>query len=155
MTRTGITDSTGNLGGGVLILVENNLIYSPLSTQHYFSLDPSYDYLANTVKIKGASPIHLFILYVPPIHSSSSVSCSKFFSPFLLLSSPTTYIFGNSNCHHSSWDSQSPENQLGKDLFDWLLSSDLLPLNNPDHHTLLHCTTGDHSSLGLSLFLPL
>ena len=29
------------------------------------------------------------------------------------------------------------EDQSGKDLFDWLLSSDLLPLNNPKHHTLL------------------
>ena len=89
-----------------------------------------------TVKINGASPIHLFNVYVPPICSSSSDSRPKSFSPFLLPSSPTTYIFGDFNSHHSSWDSHSPEDQSGKDLFDWLLSSDLLPLNNPEHHTL-------------------
>ena len=45
----------------------------------------------------------------------------------------------------------SPEDQSGKDLFDWLLSSDLLPLNNPEHHTLLHRATGNRSSPDLSL----
>ena len=109
------------------------------------------DHLAITVKIKGASPIHLFNVYVPPIHSSSSDSRPKSFSPFLLPSSPTTYIFGDFNGHHSSWDSHSPEDQSGKDLFDWLLSSDLLPINNPEHHTLLHHATGNCSSPNLSL----
>ena len=52
--------------------------------------------------------------------------------------SPTTYIFGDFNCHHSSCDSHTPEDQSGKDLFDWLHSSDLLPLNNCQHHTLPH-----------------
>ena len=45
----------------------------------------------------------------------------------------------------------TPEDQLGKDLFDWLLSSDLLPLKNHNHHTLLHRATGNRSSLDLSL----
>ena len=40
---------------------------------------------------------------------------------------------------------------VGKYLFDWLLSSDLLPLNNPEHHTLLHRATGNRSSPDLSL----
>ena len=151
MTRRGTTNSTGNLGGGVLILVKNGLSYTSLSTQSLSSLDPSSDYLAIAVKIKGAAPIHLFNVYVPPIRSSSSDSRPKSFSPFLLPSSPTTYIFGDFNSHHSSWDSHLPEDHSGKDLFDWLLSSDLLPLNNPEHHTLLHRATGNRSSPDLSL----
>ena len=139
--RRGTTDSTGNLGGSVLILVKNGLTYSFLSTQHLSSLDPSSIYLAITVKIKGASPTHLFNFYVPPICFSDSRPKS-----FLLSSFPTTYIFGDFNCHHSSWDSHSPEDQFGKDLFDWLLSSGLLLLNNPDHRTLLRCATGNRSS---------
>ena len=148
MTR-GTTNSTGNLGKGVLILVKNGLSYTSLSTQSLSSLDPSSDYLAIAVKIKGATPIHLF--NVLPIHSSSSNSCPKSFSPFLLPSSPTTYIFGDFNSHHSSWDSHSLEDQSGKDLFDWLRSSDLLPLNNPEHYTLLYRATGNRSSPDLSL----
>ena len=151
MTRRGTTNSTGNLGGGVLILVKNGLTYTSLSTQSLSSLDPSSDYLAIAVKVKGASHIHLFNVYVPPILSSSSNSHPKSFSPFLLPSSPTTYIFGDFNSHHSFWDSHSPEDQSGKDLFDWLLSSDLLPLNNPEHHTLLHRATGNPPSHYLSL----
>ena len=150
MTRRGTTNSTGNLGGGVLILVKNGLTYTSLSTQSLSSLDPSSDYLAIAVKVKGASPIHLFNVCVRPIRSSSD-SRPKSFSPFLLPSSPTTYIFGDFNSHHSSWDSHSPEDQSGKELFDWLLSSDLLPLNNLDHHTLLHRAIGNRSSLDLTL----
>ena len=150
MTRRGTTNSTENLGGGVLILFKNGLIYSSLCAQHLSSLDPCSDYLAITV---GTLPIHLFNLCVPPIHSSSDDSCPKSFSPFPLASSPTAYIFDDFKCHHSSWDSHSPDDQLGKDLFDWLLSSDLLPLNNPDHPTLLHRSTRNRFSPDLSLSL--
>ena len=57
MTRRGTTNSTGNLGGGVLILLKNGLTYTSLSTQSLSSLDPISDYLAIAVKVKGASPI--------------------------------------------------------------------------------------------------
>ena len=30
----------------------------------------------------------------------------------------------------------------GKEVFDWVISSDLLPLNYPDTPTLLHCSSG-------------
>ena len=150
MTRRGTTNSTGNLGSVVLILFKNGLTYTSLSTQSLSSLDPSSDYLAIAVKIKRASPIHLFNVYVPPIRSSFD-SRPKSFLPFFLPSSSTTYIFGDFNSHHSSWDSHSPEDQSGKYLFDWLLSSDFLPINNPEHYTLLHRATGNRSHPDLSL----
>ena len=151
MRGRGTTNSMGNLGGGVLILVKKGLTYTSLSTRSLSFIAPSSDYLAIAVKTKGASPIHFFNVYVPPIHSSSSDSRPKSFSPFLLPSSPTTYIFGDFNSHHSYWDSYLPEDQSGKDLFNWLLFSDILPLNNPEHHTLLHCATGNRSSPDLSV----
>ena len=151
MRGRGTTNSTGNLGGGVLILVKKGLTYTSLSTQSLSSIGPSSDYLAIAVKTKGASPIHFFNVYVPPIHSSSSDSRPKSFSPFLLPSSPTTYIFSDFNSHHSYWDSHSPEDQSGKDLFNWLLSSDILPFNNPENHTILHRATGNRSSPDLSV----
>ena len=82
MTRRGTTNATGNLGGGVLILVKNGLTYTSLSTQSLSSLDPSSDYLVIAVKIKGASLIHLFNIYVPPIRSSSSNSPPNSSHPF-------------------------------------------------------------------------
>ena len=149
MTRRRTTNSTGNLGSVVLILIKNGLTYTSLSTQSLSSLDPSSDYLAIAVKIKRASPIHLFNVYVPPIRSFDSRP--KSFLPFFLPSSSTTYIFGDFNSHHSSWDSHSPKDRSGKDLFDWLLSSDLLPISNPEHYTLLHRATGNRSYPDLSL----
>ena len=151
MTRRGTTNSTENLRCPYTRQKWSNLI--PLSTQHLFSVDSRSDYLAITVKTKGAPPIHHYTQFnsVPPIRSSSSDSRPKSFSPLLLPSFPTTYIFGNFNCYHSSWDSHNPEDQPGKDLFDWLLSSDLLPLSNPNHHTLLHRVTGNLSIPDLSL----
>ena len=151
MTRRGTIISTGNLGGGVFILVKNGLTYTSLSAQSLSSLDPSSDYLAITVKIKGASPIHLFNVYVPPIRSSSSDSRPKVLLTLSLTIIHYYLFFGDFNGHHSSWDSHSPEDQLGKDLFDWLLSSNLLPLNNPEHHTLLYRATDNRSSPDLSL----
>ena len=90
MTRRETTISTGNLGGGVLILVKNGLTYISLSTQSLSSLDPSSDYLAITVKIKGASPIHLFNVHILPIRSSSSDSRPKSFSLLVFPSSSLT-----------------------------------------------------------------
>ena len=100
--------------------------------------------------MKGASSIHLFNIYVPPIRSSSSDSCPKSFTPFLLPSPPTTYIFSDFNGHHLSWDSHIPEDQSGKDLLigSFLLISYLLTTLNI---TPLHRATGNRSSPDLSL----
>ena len=62
----------------------------------------------------------------------------------------TTFISGDFNCQHSSWDSHRLEDQLGQDLFGWVLSSELLALANPDHITLLHYSIGNRSPPGLS-----
>ena len=87
MTKRGTTISTENLGGDVLILVKNGLTYTSLS-----SLDPSSDYLAITVKIKGASPIHLFNLLpalLPPTLSQNPSHLSSYHHPPLLTSLAT------------------------------------------------------------------
>ena len=41
----------------------------------------------------------------------------------------------------------------GEEVFDWVISSDLLPLNDPDTPTLLHCFTGSRSCPDIS-FAP-
>ena len=73
-------------------------------------------------KLKTA-PINVVDVFCGP-HQSFNFrirpACAvKFPIPgFQSSSSPTTFIFGNFNCHHLSWDSRWPEDQLGKDLFD-------------------------------------
>ena len=62
---------------------------------------------------------------------------------------PLFLAISNAISHPGTLTSGGP---IRKRFFDWLLSSDPLPLNNPDHPTLLHCFTGYYSSHDLSFF---
>ena len=68
-------------------------------------------------------------------------------------SSRNLFILGDFNCHHPLWDSRGTSNPCGEEVFNWVISSDLLPLNDPDTPTLLHRSSGSHSSLDIS-FAP-
>ena len=57
------------------------------------------------------------------------------------------------NCHHPLWDSRGTSDPRGEEVFDWIISSDLLPLNDPDTPTLLHRSSGSRSSPDIS-FAP-
>ena len=50
------------------------------------------------------------------------------FSPSILPSSRNLFIMGDFNCHHSLWNSKGTSNPRAKEVFDWIISSDLLPL---------------------------
>ena len=75
------------------------------------------------------------------------------FSPSILPSSRNLFILGDFNCHHPLWDSRGTSDLHGMEVFDWVISSDLLPLNDPDTPTLLHCSSGSRSSPDIS-FAP-
>ena len=78
---------------------------------------------------------------------------SDSFSPSILPSSRNLFILGDFNCHHTLWDSRVTTDPHGEEVFDWVISSDLLPLNDPDTPTLLHRSSGSHSSPDIS-FAP-
>ena len=48
------------------------------------------------------------------------------------------------------WDSRGTSDPRGEEVFDWVISSDLLPLNDPDTPTLLHRSSGSRSSPDIS-----
>ena len=151
MARSGPTNPNRALGGGVLILIRNGLSFSKLSTDSLARLDPNSDYLAITVNVKGAPALHFFNIYSPPIRTSPTDSRTRSFSPHILPSSPSTFILGDFNCHHPSWDPSGLEDHLGRELYDWMLSSELLPLNDSQTPTLLHRPTGSRTSPDLSI----
>ena len=76
------------------------------------------------------------------------------FFPSTLPSSRNLFILGDFNCHHPLRDPRGTPDRRGKEVFDWVISSDLLPLNNPDILTFLHRSSPDisfaFSSLALS-----
>ena len=80
-------------------------------------------------------------VYAPPIRSSPTDGRTDSFSP----SSRNLFILGDFNCHHPFWDSRVTSDPHGEEVFDWVISSDLLPLNDPDTPTLLHRSFGSRS----------
>ena len=78
------------------------------------------------------SSLSFLSVYAPAIRSSPTNSRTDSFSPSILYSSRNLFILGNVNCHRPLWDSKGSSEPRGEEVFDWVISSDLLPLNNPD-----------------------
>ena len=88
-----------------------------------------------------------------PIRSSPTDGRTDSFSPSILPSSRNLFILGDFNCHHPLWDSRGTSDPRREEIFDWVISSDLLPLNDPDTPTLLHRSSNSRSSPDIS-FAP-
>ena len=89
----------------------------------------------------------------PPIRSSPTDGRTDFFSPSIFSSSRNLFILEDFNCHHPLWDPRGTSGPRGEEVFDWVISSDLLPLNDPDTSTLLHRSSPDISFAPSSLAL--
>ena len=90
---------------------------------------------------------------MPPIFSSPTDGRTDSFSPSILPSSRNLFILGDFNCHHPLWDSRVTSDPREEEVFDWVISSDLLPLNDSDTPTLLHRSSLDISFAPSSLAL--
>ena len=80
---------------------------------------------------------------MPPIRSSPTDGRTDSFSPSIFSSPRNLFILGDFNCHHPLWDSRGTSDPRGEEVFDWVISSDLLPLNDLDTPTLLHRSSPD------------
>ena len=139
--------------GGVVIFVKQGLSFSELSTSSLSSLDPYSDYVGVNISLNKSSSVSFLNVNAPPIRSSPTDGRTDFFSPSILPSSRNLFILGDFNCHHPLWDSRGTSDLYGEEVFDWLISSELLPLNDPDTPTLLHRSSGSRSSPDISFAL--
>ena len=85
-------------------------------------------------------------LCAPPQRMAELTPLPPFFSRNL-------FILGDCNCHHLLWDSRGTSDTRMEEVFDWVISSDLLPLNDPDTPTLLRRSSPDISFAPSSLAL--
>ena len=83
--------------------------------------------------------------YAPAIRFSPTDGRTDSFSPSIISSSRNLFILGDLNCHHPLWDSKGTSDPCGEEVFDWVIFSDLLLLNDPDTPTLLHRSSPDDS----------
>ena len=146
--------------GGVIIFVRQGLSFSGLPTS--FSglptsslslLDPYSDYVGVNISLNNSSSVSFPNVYAPPIRSCPTDGRFNSFSPSILPSSRNLFILGNFNCHHPLWNSRVTTDPRGEEIFDWVISSDLLPFNDPDTPTLLHRSSGSRFTPDIS-FVP-
>ena len=123
---TDVTDASG----GVIIFVRQGLFFSELSTSSLSSLDPYSDYVEVNISLNDSSSFSFLNVYAPAIRSSPKDSRTNFFFPSILPSSTNFFILRDFNCHHILWDSKSTSSPCVEKPFDWVISSDLLPLND-------------------------
>ena len=124
------------------------LNFPPLS-----SLDHYSDYVGANISLNNSSSLSFLNKYAPLICSSLMDGKTDSFSLSILSSSRNLFILGDFNCHYPLWDSRGTSDPCGEEIFDWIISSDLLPLNGPDTPTLLHRFSGSRSSPDIS-FAP-
>ena len=144
--RSGIfsTDVT-DASGGVTIFVKQGLS-SELSTSSFSFLDPYCDYVGINIYLNNAFSLPFLNVYAPPIRSSLTDSRTDSFSPLILSFSRNLFLLRDFNSHHPLWDSEGTSDTRGEEVFDWVISSDLIPLNDSDIPTLLHCSSGSRLS---------
>ena len=153
-SRSGILSSDAtHTSGGVVIFIRQGLSFSELSTSSLSSLDPYSDYVGVNISLNNSSSVSFLNVYATPICSSPTDGRSDSFSLSILPSSRNLFILVDFNCYHPLWDSRVTTNPHREQVFDWVISSDLLPLNDPDTPTLLHHSYGSHSSPDIS-FAP-
>ena len=92
------------------------------------------------------SSLSFLSVYAPAIRSSPTNSRTDSFSPSILYSSRNLFILVNVNCRHPLWDSEGSSNPHGEEVFDWAISFEFLPLNNPDIPTLPRRFSGSRYS---------
>ena len=112
-----LSSGTHGTGGGVLTLIHSDLAFSPVSVSSLSSQDPYSDYTCVKVLLSNHSPLQFLNLYSPSIGNTPSDSRTRTFYPDILPNSPDTFILGDFNAHHPTWDRLIPPNPLGNDLF--------------------------------------
>ena len=149
-SRSGILSHDAmHASGSIIIFVRQGLSFSELSTPppslSLSSLYPNSDYVGVNISLNNSSSLSFFNVFAPLIRSSPTDGRTDSFSPSILPSFRNLFILGDFNCHHSLWDSRGTSDPCGEEVFNWVISLDLLFLNDPDTPTLLHRSSSDIS----------
>ena len=89
-------------------------------------LPPFFLHLTPTL-INSSSLLSFLNVYARPICSSLTDGRTNSFSPSILPFSRNLFILGDHNCHYLFWDSKSTFDPCEEEVFDWVISYDLLP----------------------------
>ena len=110
------------------------------------SLDPYFDYVGVNLSLNNSSSFSFLNVYARPIFSSLTDRKTDSFSPSIFSSSRNFFILGGSTTITPFGTQKVLPTLAGRKYLICVISSVLLPLNNPDIPTLLHCSFGSRSS---------
>ena len=138
--------------GGVVTFVRQGLSFSELFTSSLSSLNPYSNYVAVSISLNNSSSLSFLNVYAPlfplPRWMAEPIpSLPPFFPP------PEIFSFWGTTIAITSTRTQEVLPTPLGEVFDWVISSDLLSLNDPDTPTLLHHSSGTRSSPDIS-FAP-
>ena len=138
--------------GGVIIFVRQGLFFSELSTCSLFLLGPYSDYVWVKISHNNFSSFSFLNVYALYSLFSDGWQIQLLFSlHFLIIHKFVHWV--DFNCHHPLRDLTGISDTCGEDVFDWIISSDLFPINDPDTPTLLHRSSGSRFSSNI-FFAP-
>ena len=100
-------------------------------------LIPTLDYVGVNISLNNTSSRSFLNVYAPPICSSLTVSRTDSFFSCIFSSSRYLLILVDFDCHHPLWNSKGTPYPHGEKVLDWVISFDLLSLNDFDIPTLL------------------
>ena len=145
---------TTHASGSVIIFVRQGLSLYELSTSFLSSLDPYSDHhVGVNVSLSKSSSLLFLNVYAAPIGFSPTDGRTDSFSPSILPFFRNLFILADFSCHHSLWDSRGTIYPCREEVFDWVICSDLLPVNDLDTPILLHRSTNSRSYSDIS-FAP-
>ena len=122
---TGVTHPSG----GIIIFVRQGLSFSELSISSLSSLDPYSDYVEVNVSLNDFSSLSFLNVYAPPIRSSPRDNKTDSFFPPIFQSLEISSFWGT-DYHHFLWDFKGTSDPRVEEVFDWIISSDLLNDSN-------------------------
>ena len=132
--RSGILfPNNTHASGGIIIFVSQSLSFSKLSTSSLSSPDLYSDHVGVNISLSNSFSLLFLNVYAPPICFFPTDSRTDSLSLSIFSSSRNLFILGDFNCHHPFWDLKGTTDPRGEEVFNWVISFDLLPLKDPEY----------------------
>ena len=132
-SRSGIlSPDTMHASGSVVIFVRQSVSFSELSTSSLSSLDPYSDYVGINISLNNSSLLSFLNVYAPYSLLPNEWQNRLLFSLHFSLLQKSLHS-GGLQLPSPPWDSRGTSDPRGEKVFDWIISSDLLPLNDLTH----------------------
>ena len=140
-------DRHKNKGDGLLMLVKDTIPFVDYTAALTQSADPHLEQQGISIAMPNRQQFHIHNIYIPPRNSCSAGHSASIAHP--LCNSEMSLIAGDINAHHSRWDTNTNDDERGRQLADEIDAADYTILNENEATRLP--TNGRSTSHDISL----